>query len=162
MLRATTAVFAAALGGADSIGVLPISSAHGLPDAFARRSARNAQHVLQEEANLYRIGEPAAGAGGFEALTDELCIRAWALFGEIERRGGALECLVSGWLQKLIADNPPVHAVLVGTTKFAATEPDETPVLDLAPKPWHVLGSAGLTAPALKRSRLAEPHEAAP
>ena len=49
VLRATTATFAAGLGGADSIGVLPFTAALGLPDAFARRLARNTQLVLLEE-----------------------------------------------------------------------------------------------------------------
>jgi methylmalonyl-CoA mutase len=162
LLRATGGVFAAALGGADSISVLPVSCAHGLPDAFARRSARNAQHVLQEEANLYRIGDPAAGAGGFEALTDMLCLKAWALFREIERRGGALACLTSGWLQGQIAGNPQPDPILVGTTKFVSAETEAPPVFDLAPRPWRRHGPAGLTAPALKRTRLAQAYEAMP
>jgi hypothetical protein len=48
-LRATIATFAAAIGGADAITVLPFTSARGLPDAFARRVARNTQLVLIEE-----------------------------------------------------------------------------------------------------------------
>jgi len=45
MLRATMATFAAGLGGADSINVLPHTLALGLPDPFARRAARNTQLV---------------------------------------------------------------------------------------------------------------------
>ena len=159
MLRAAGGVLAAALGGADSISVLPVSGAHGLADAFARRSARNAQQVLREEANLYRIGDPAAGAGGLEALTDALCSKAWALFGEIERRGGALAVLTSGWLQALIAENPPPEAVLVGTTKYLASAAETVPVLDLAPRLRPPQRPAGLSAPAIERRRLAAGHE---
>ena len=43
MLRATIAVVAAGLGGADAITVLPFTLALGLPDRFARRIARNTQ-----------------------------------------------------------------------------------------------------------------------
>ncbi len=49
LLRATIAVFSAGLGGADAIIVLPFTMAHGLPDRFARRIARNTQLVLLEE-----------------------------------------------------------------------------------------------------------------
>src|ERR1019366_6574659 len=52
MLRATMATFSAGLGGANSINVLPHTLALGLPDAFARRAARNTQLVLLEESNL--------------------------------------------------------------------------------------------------------------
>ncbi|MEI9803890.1 MAG: methylmalonyl-CoA mutase family protein [Pseudolabrys sp.] len=43
------AVTAAGLGGADSIVALPHTLALGLPDAFARRVARNTQLILLEE-----------------------------------------------------------------------------------------------------------------
>ena len=49
MLRTTIAVTAAGLGGADNIAVLPHTAALGLPDAFARRVARNTQLILLEE-----------------------------------------------------------------------------------------------------------------
>jgi len=80
MLRATIATFAAGLGGANAITVLPFTNALGLPDAFARRIARNTQLILLEESNLAKVADPAAGSGGIEALTDELCRVAWALF----------------------------------------------------------------------------------
>ena len=43
MLRTTVACFAAGVGGADAVTVLPFDAALGLPDAFARRIARNTQ-----------------------------------------------------------------------------------------------------------------------
>ena len=49
ILRATVATFAAALGGADAITVLPFTAARGLPERSARRIARNTQLVLLEE-----------------------------------------------------------------------------------------------------------------
>ena len=45
VMRAALAAFAAGLGGADSVTLLPFSQALGLPDAFARRLARNTQLV---------------------------------------------------------------------------------------------------------------------
>src|SRR5208282_5869991 len=63
LLRSTVAVFSAGLGGADSICVLPFTQALGLPDAFARRLARNTQLVLLEESNLGKVADPAAGSG---------------------------------------------------------------------------------------------------
>ena len=69
MLRATMATFSAGLGGANTITVLPHTLALGLPDAFARRAARNTQLVLLEESNLAKVSDPAAGSGGIETLT---------------------------------------------------------------------------------------------
>ncbi len=45
----TIAVAAAGFGGADAVTVLPHTAPLGLPDAFARRVARNTQLVLLEE-----------------------------------------------------------------------------------------------------------------
>ena len=87
LLRTTTAAFAAGIGGADRISVLPFTQALGLPDAFARRLARNTQAVLLDESNLGRVIDAGAGAGGIETLTDELCASAWALFQQSEQRG---------------------------------------------------------------------------
>src|SRR5260221_10151050 len=79
MLRATMATFSAGLGGVNAVTVLPHTLALGLPDAFARRAARNSQLVLLEESNLAKVSDPAAGSGGVESLTQRLCEAAWTL-----------------------------------------------------------------------------------
>ncbi|MGD9502956.1 MAG: methylmalonyl-CoA mutase family protein, partial [Methyloceanibacter sp.] len=89
IVRGTIAALGAAAGGADAVAILPFSAALGLPDAFARRVARNTQAILIEEANIHRVADPAAGSGAIEALTDALAEMAWGLFQEIERGGGA-------------------------------------------------------------------------
>jgi methylmalonyl-CoA mutase len=103
ILRATIAVFSAALGGADAISALPFPAALGLSDDFARRVARNTQLVLLEESNLAKVADPAAGSGAVEDLTDQLCRAAWLLFQEIETAGGAAAALESGLIQKKVA-----------------------------------------------------------
>jgi methylmalonyl-CoA mutase len=85
ILRSVTAVFGAGLGGADSISVLPFSFTQGVPNAFARRVARNLQNVLLHESHLWRIADPAAGAGAIEKLTQDICTKAWATLQAAER-----------------------------------------------------------------------------
>ncbi len=97
MLRTTVACFAAGVGGADAVTVQPFDACLGLPDAFARRIARNTQSLLVEEANVARVADPTGGSWYVERLTADLAARAWAWFQEIERAGGmaaALERLV--------------------------------------------------------------------
>src|SRR6186713_1387806 len=103
MLRTTIAIAAAGVGSADSIVVLPHTAALGLPDAFARRIVRNTQLILLEESNLARVSDPAAGSGGIEDLTQQLCAAAWSLFQEIEKTGGAAAALAQGMIQKKVA-----------------------------------------------------------
>ncbi|MBA1158120.1 methylmalonyl-CoA mutase subunit beta [Microvirga mediterraneensis] len=127
MLRTTVAAFSAGIGGADAVTVLPFTAALGLPDAFARRVARNTQLILLDESNLARVTDPAAGAGGFEALTDALCEEAWGLFQEIESEGGILESLKGDKLQARIAIVRAQREQAVATRKEPITGTSEFP-----------------------------------
>ena len=104
MLRTTMATLAAGAGGADSVTVLPFDEALGLPDAFARRIARNTSTILIEESHLSRVIDPAGGAWYVERLTDELAHAGWEFFQWIERAGGQQAALRSGHLGQSLAD----------------------------------------------------------
>ncbi|KFG66591.1 methylmalonyl-CoA mutase subunit beta [Microvirga sp. BSC39] len=132
MLRTTVAAFSAGIGGADAITVLPFTAPLGLPDAFARRVARNTQLILLDESNLARVADPAAGAGGFEALTDALCEKAWGLFREIEREGGILESLKGETLQGRIATVRAQREKAVATRREPITGTSEFPNINEA------------------------------
>jgi methylmalonyl-CoA mutase len=166
ILRATIAVFAAALGGADAITVLPFTAAWGLPDRFARRIARNTQLVLLEESNLARVADPAAGAGAAEDLTDQLTRSAWALFREIEAAGGAAAALKSGVIQQKIADVRSARMAAVARRADALTGVSIFPDLGEAdvtidlPFPANAPATADRDLqPILQPIRLAEPFE---
>ena len=129
MLRATVATFSAGLSGANSINVLPHTLAAGLPDALARRIARNTQLVLLEESNLDKVSDPAAGSGGIEALTKELCQAAWSLFQEIERAGGAFAALEKNFIQTKAAAVRAARAANIAKRKDVLTGASEFPNL---------------------------------
>lgn len=160
LLRATVAVFSAGLGGADSISVLPFTQALGLPDAFARRIARNTQLVLLEESNLGKVADPAAGSGGVEALTDSLVERGYALFQDIEKAGGLAKALASGLIGGEIAKVAAERAKAAARRKEPLTGASEFP--DINEKPVSVLTPAPAAAPAkgLAPQRVAAPFEA--
>jgi methylmalonyl-CoA mutase len=167
MLRNTIAVAAAGLGGADSITVLPHTAPLGLPDAFARRMARNTQLILLEESNLAKVCDPVAGSGAIEDMTAKLAAAAWALFREIEAAGGAWAALERGLVQDKVATVRAQREQAVARRKDTLTGTSDFP--DLAEAPPAVLDVAPVTAPkesavavrttALPRIRLAEPFE---
>lgn len=126
-LRTTTAVFAAGVGGADHVVVEPWTAAIGLPDAFARRIARNTQLILIEESNLHRVADPAAGSGGMEALTDELCQRAWAQFQEWEKAGGIVAALSANLVQPAVAKVRAERAAAIARRREPLTGASEFP-----------------------------------
>lgn len=167
LLRTTVAAFAAGLGGADAITVLPFTAALGLPDRFARRMARNTQLILIEESNLAKVADPAAGSGAVEALTAALCSAAWAQFQEIEAAGGLGAALETGLIQtqvaKMRAEREAAIATrtepLTGTSEFPDIAELPVTVLVVPPHPVEPAASPGVSCPALCAHRLAEPFE---
>jgi methylmalonyl-CoA mutase len=167
MLRATMATFSAGLGGANAITVLPHSLALGLPDRFARRVARNTQLVLLEESNLAKVSDPAAGSGGIEALTQQLCETAWSLFQEIEKAGGVFASLEQSLIQRKVAATRAVREanifrrkeVLTGATEFPNLHEAAITVLDARPVALAPSAEAKFKFEALPPMRLAAPFE---
>ena len=166
ILRTAIAVFSAALGGADTITVLPFTAAFGLPDRFARRIARNTQLLLAEEAHLGKVADPAAGSGAVESLTDELCQAAWTLFRDIEAAGGAAAALENGLIQKKIAGVRAKREAAIASRRDALTGVSIFPNLQEAEAkvdaPLPPAKPAPLASPItpLVPIRLAEPFEA--
>jgi methylmalonyl-CoA mutase len=98
MLRVTVAAFAAGVGGADAITVLPFDSALGEPQGFGRRIARNVSHLLIDESHVHEVADPAGGSYAVERLTDDLAAAGWAELGRIEEAGGVEAALANGSL----------------------------------------------------------------
>jgi methylmalonyl-CoA mutase len=167
VLRATMATFSAGLAGANAITVLPHTLALGLPDAFARRVARNTQLILLEESNLARVSDPAAGSGGIESLTQELCENAWSLFQEIEKSGGVFAALQQGLIQGKVAATRRAREaniarrkdVLTGASEFPNLSEAAVAVEDVKPIAPVADARAGIKFEPLEAKRLAAPFE---
>jgi methylmalonyl-CoA mutase len=167
MLRATMATFSAGLAGANAITVLPHTLALGLPDDFARRVARNTQLILLEESNLAKVSDPAAGSGGIETLTKELCESAWALFQEIESAGGIFASLRENLVQCKVAVTRAARQanvakrrdVLTGASKFPNLHEAEVAVLETRSAVLAAYREPKAQFDALAPMRLAEPFE---
>jgi methylmalonyl-CoA mutase len=162
ILRSTIAVFAAAVGGADSICVLPHTAAHGLPDPFARRVARNTQLVLADESHVGFVSDPCAGAGGIAYLTEALCEAAWKEFQLIESEGGILRSLSAGLYQsrveavaaKRLRAFREGERVIVGATLFPPAK--ARPVETLPAERWTDTAEGVISCDRLEAHRLEE------
>jgi methylmalonyl-CoA mutase len=143
ILRNTIAAFSAGIGGADTVSILPHTLAHGLPDAFARRIARNTQLILAGESHLDFVIDPVAGSGAIDALTGSLCEKAWDEFRRIEAEGGMLESLSKGHFQERVKAAREERAVkfrdgeraILGTTIYPAPEERAVATLDAVKRP---------------------------
>ncbi|MBS0297992.1 MAG: methylmalonyl-CoA mutase small subunit [Proteobacteria bacterium] len=173
LLRLTASGFAAGVGGADAVILEPFTRPLGRPTAFARRQARNTQLVLMEEAGLGRVADPAGGAWFLEQLTDDLARAGWAIFQAIERQGGVIAALESGFVaqevvavrDQRLADVRRRKTGLVGVSEFANLDEAAVSVDPVDPAPFAKTLDIRLPGPdsraaRLAPMRLAEPFEA--
>lgn len=148
VLRGTISCFAASAGGAETITVLPLDAAVGLPNDLSRRIARNTQVVLAEESNLGRVNDPAGGSWYVESMTRQLCERAWELLGTVDEQGLAA-AVADGTLASELAATNEARARLLATRRLPLTgvsmfpDPDEDP-LERRPRP-EAPALAGIT-----------------
>jgi methylmalonyl-CoA mutase len=168
VLRNAAGVFSAIVGGADIVTSVPLDHLIGLPDESARRIARNTVLVLQEEAHLHRVIDPAGGSWFLETITDQLADEAWRIFQEIERRGGILPALESGWVAEQIAAAQAARSKDIARRKEGITGVSEFPNLaeEMLVRPKPVASKQrGTTAkpkvsiPAIEPRRFAAPFE---
>lgn len=122
LLRTTVAAFAAGVGGADSVTVLPFDIANGRPDETGRRLARNLSHLLVDESHLAVVTDPAGGAYGVEKLTDDVAVAAWEELGKLETDG------FGPWVERVQA-TAAAREKLVATRKKPITGLSEFPNL---------------------------------
>jgi methylmalonyl-CoA mutase len=113
------------------------------------------------------VADPAAGAGGIEAMTTEMAKAAWTLFQEIEAAGGAASTIEQGFLQKKVAATRAERLKAIAHRKDALTGVSDYP--DLGELPVKVLDVPHVSVPPMPASitfeglppmRLAEPFEA--
>lgn len=99
LLRATVQSAAAMIGGADALSVQAFDAECERPSAHGRRLARTLQLVLQHEAGLGAVTDPAGGSPYLEERTRALAESAWQEFRALERGGGMLRGLRDGSLR---------------------------------------------------------------
>jgi methylmalonyl-CoA mutase N-terminal domain/subunit len=103
VVRATIEALAGALAGVQTMHVCAYDEAVGVPTSRAATLALRTQQVIAEETGVACTVDPLGGSYAVEALTDELEARIETLLEEIARRGGALDCIESGWFREEIA-----------------------------------------------------------
>ncbi|MET3804955.1 methylmalonyl-CoA mutase [Nakamurella sp. UYEF19] len=128
LLRTTIAAFAAGVGGARSITVMPFDSTLGVPDPLGRRLARNISHLLIGESHVTAAADPAGGSYAVEALTAQLADAAWAEFQRIEASGSVLQALYDGSLVRRWAEGAAHREDLVATRRQPITGLSEFPL----------------------------------
>lgn len=130
LLRTTVAAFAAGIGGAESVTVLPFDIALGRPTPMARRMARNISTLLLEESHVAASADPAGGAYAVEELTDGLAAAAWDEVRRVEAAGGLDRALADGSVAERIARAARARTEQIRTRRRPITGVSEFPLVD--------------------------------
>ncbi len=102
VIRVSLQALAAVLGGAQSLHTNSKDEALGLPTEDAVMLALRTQQIIAEESGVTKTVDPAGGSYYLERLTDELEARALEEFEKVEKIGGSLEAIKTGYIQSEI------------------------------------------------------------
>jgi methylmalonyl-CoA mutase N-terminal domain/subunit len=136
VVRVSYQALAAVLGGTQSLHTNGKDEALALPTEKSVRTALRTQQILAHESGAADTIDPLAGSYYVENLTDGIEADAFEIIEEVDRRGGMLEAVESGWVQRQIQDVAferqqeieEGERVIVGVNEF---EVDEDPEMDL-------------------------------
>lgn len=117
MLRTTTESMSMALGGVNSITVMPFNEVFENTTEFSERIARNQQILLKEESYLNKVGDVGAGSYYIENLTDSIMKGAWEIFLKIQDEGGFIEAFKKGTVQEQIKESAQKRDQALATRK---------------------------------------------
>jgi len=109
IVRTAYEAMSAVLGGTQSLHTNSMDETLALPSDKAARIALRTQQVLAYETGVVNTIDPLAGSYFVEALTDRMEADAEKYFAEIERRGGVLKGIESGFFQREIAQAASVY-----------------------------------------------------
>jgi methylmalonyl-CoA mutase, N-terminal domain len=130
IVRVAVQALSAVCGGAQSLHTNGYDEALALPTERSATIALRTQQILATEAGATAAADPLGGSYYVEALTDELAGEGRALIAEIDRLGGAVAAVESGWVQDAIEQSAfdfhrRVQAgddVIVGVNRYRSGE----------------------------------------
>ena len=127
IVRTTVQALAAILGGTQSLHTNAFDEALALPSEKSAEIALRTQQILAFESGVGDSADPLGGSYFVEYLTDQMEQKATAIMGEIERRGGSVACVESGYFKDEIATSSwefqqsveREESIVIGVNKFA-------------------------------------------
>ena len=135
IVRVALQALAAVLGGTQSLHTNSCDEALSLPTDGSVRTALRTQQIIAHESGVCNTVDPLAGSYYVEHLTDRIESEALALMDRVERAGGVVPALESGFIQRQIEDAAyryqqeveKEERVIVGVNRFQSTESDPPP-----------------------------------
>lgn len=132
LLRQSTEAMSAINAGVDGIVIIPYDeySEQG-SSVQAKRMALNISSILTEESYLDKVIDPLGGSYSVEHLTNQLQVKSWQLFKDIDSKGGIISKNGKVLLSELIDEKRRLRAKLfeeekivgIGINKFLNDKP---------------------------------------
>jgi len=126
VVRVALQALAAVLGGTQSLHTNAQDEALALPTQDSAKLALRTQQIIAYESGVADTADPLGGSYYVERLTAQLLEAASSLMEEVQRRGGAVATIESGWMQEQIAESAyraqraveTGESVVVGVNKY--------------------------------------------
>jgi methylmalonyl-CoA mutase N-terminal domain/subunit len=140
--RVAIQALAAVLGGTQSLHTNSMDEALALPGELAVRVALRTQQIIAHESNVANTLDPLGGSYFVEAMTDHLEAQTYEYFDRIDRLGGVIPAIETGFFQREIADAAYRYQhevdtrqrIIVGVNEYASDEPVTVPLLEMDPQ----------------------------
>jgi methylmalonyl-CoA mutase N-terminal domain/subunit len=137
IVRVAYQAMAAVLGGVQSMFTAAWDEPFALPTEESTTLALRTQQILAHETGVTRTVDPLGGSYFVESLTDAMEEKIKGIMADLEARGGMVQCIEDGYVQRLIADESAAvqrkidrgERVIVGVNKYESDQPAP----DLAP-----------------------------
>jgi methylmalonyl-CoA mutase N-terminal domain/subunit len=144
IVRVALQAMAAVLGGSQSLHCNGRDEALGLPTEESARVALRTQQIIAGESGVANTVDPVGGSYAIEQLTDAIERDAEELLARIDRLGGTLAAIESGFIQRAIQDSAyrsqvaqdSGSSIVVGVNRFEDETHDSTgiPVFQVDPQ----------------------------
>jgi methylmalonyl-CoA mutase N-terminal domain/subunit len=138
--RTSFQAMAAVLGGTQSLHTNSMDETLALPSEKAAEIALRTQQLIAYETGVTNVVDPLGGSWYVEELTDSIEKDAYDYFDKIDKLGGVIECIETGFLQKEISDASSDYQnkienkerLIVGMTDFIKeNEEIDIPILEI-------------------------------
>jgi methylmalonyl-CoA mutase N-terminal domain/subunit len=138
IVRVALQALAAVLGGTQSLHCNGRDEALALPTEEAASIALRTQQIIAAESGVINTVDPAGGAYAIEAMTDDIERQAGELLASIDRRGGPLAAIETGFIQREIQESAyraqqaidSGETVVVGVNRFADAKAGGVPLFE--------------------------------
>ncbi len=139
IVRVALQALSSVLGGTQSLHTNSYDEALALPTEESVRIALRTQQIIAYESGVCDVADPLGGSYYIESLTDEIEKLVWEYLGKIEKMGGAVKCVESGYFKNEIhnssysfqKDVESGEKIIVGLNRFTIEEEIKTNLMKI-------------------------------